>query len=461
MRGYNENDIGLHDSIPVFSHYKQRENQVSHGFAVTLDQCVTFKQRFFTSIFKLLPNTHPIQRFSIAKLVRDAQIVTQSHFSQDGTGAGKTQTKSIPDILIEWDQSDLSNESYRPCIMIEAKVEASWDNKQAQNHLRFARKAGYHPIGVAITTDGIPQKALPEDWVAFSWREVYLLARSLGTHTFWSNQFSQLLETTEEHLMMSSSYTGSMVTFSGIPFADEQLPYHPIAARRVMRQLIQALLEKGKDFKKIGISVSEPTSISSSENDSIWYEADPLPIFKEILSPGTKTPHLNITLGRDSFSCGLTFPNASFKKVFRRGVSKLVKADAFDSEIHQLTQRLMKTNSLKVKSTPYCYLTQQHYITQKSIPHQDGLIKMDLRTLTGYHNKRQKLNIKPNPLWLTLLTEIATDRTSQCHLQTGFGVTIPYTQENQSFFASPTLPIDFIFMTWKALLPFANKIGMR
>ena len=88
--------------------------------------------------------------------------------------------------------------------------------------------------------------------------------------------------------MGSPTFNGTLTKFTGIPFADKDIEYNPVEARRVARLLIKSLLEREKDLKKIGVQVSEPKSISSGSDGSIWFEADTLPFFTNLLGTSNK-----------------------------------------------------------------------------------------------------------------------------------------------------------------------------
>ena len=450
-----------HYHIPVFSSYKKRENQVSHGLAVTLDQCLEFRRAFIESIVSFLPKGHPLVNISKTKLSKYARISVQSYFGGKGLEDDeKDINKAIPDILIYWDDDDFCGDDRPPCIVIETKVEACWDKKQAENHQLFAKKSEYNPIGVAIATIDIQEPDLPNKWCSYSWGKVYELAKSVEQrNSFWSYQLVQLLEIMEAKLMGAPTFNGTLTKFTGIPFADKDIEYNPNEARRVARLLIKSLLEKKKDLKNIGVHVTEPKTISSNSDDSIWFEADPLPFFSHLLGTSNKAPHLNFTIGTDEFSCGLTFPNSSFNKIFRKGIKQLDDEGLVHAELIKLIDRLSELKSLKIKYTPRCYLLQQNYRSQKSVPKQDALLKIDLRTLTGYESSDRKLKIKKNAVWIDILTQAILDKGHQSHLQGGFGVSVPYESVNQKFFSSPGATISLVIKTWSALVPLAKKIA--
>lgn len=452
-----------HYHIPVFSSYKKRENQVSHGLAVTLDQCLEFRQAFIKSIVSFLPKDHPLINISKARLSKHTRISIQSYFGGKGFEDDEKEiNKTIPDILIYWDNDEFFCDDRPPCIVIETKVEASWDKKQAENHQLFAKKSGYDPIGVAIATIDIQKPDLPNKWYSYSWAKIYELAKSIEQkNSFWSYQLVQLLEITEAKLMGLPTFNGTLTKFTGIPFADKDIKYNPVEARIVARLLIKSLLEKKKDLKKIGVHITEPKTISSGSDGSIWFEADTLPFFTNLLGTSYKAPHLNFTIGTDEFSCGLTFPNSSFNKIFRKGIKQLDDEGLVHAELIKLINRLSKLRPLKIKYTPYCYLLQQNYRSQKSVPKQDALLKVDLRTLTGHEGSDRKLKIKQNTVWIDLLTKAILDKGHQSHLQGGFGVSVPYESVNQKFFSSPGATISLIIKTWSALLPLAKKIASR
>ena len=450
-----------HYHIPVFSSYKKRENQVSHGLAVTLDQCLEFRRAFIESIVSFLPKGHPLVNISKAKLSKHARISVQSYFGGKGLEDDeKDINKAIPDILIYWDNGEFCGDDRRPCIVIETKVEACWDKKQAEHHQSFAKNNGYNPIGVAIATIDIPEPELPNKWYSYSWGKIYELAKSIEQrNSFWPHQLIQLLEITEAKLMGLPTYNGTLTKFAGIPFADKDIKFNPVEARRIARLLIKSLLEKEKDLKKMGVHITEPKTISSNSDGGIWFEADPLPIFTNLLGASYKAPHLNFTIGTDEFSCGLTFPNSSFNKIFRSGIKKLDDEGLIHTELKRLINRLSNLKSLKIKYTPYSYLLQQNYRSQKSMPKQDALLKVDLRTLTGYESSDRKLKIKQNTIWIDLLTQAILEKGHHSHLQGGFGVNVPYESINQHFFSSPSATISLVIKTWNALLPLAKKIA--
>ena len=244
--------------VPVFSSYQKRENQVSHGLAVTLEQCLEFRQAFIKSIVSFLPKDHSLANISKTKLSKHARLSVQSYLGGNGLEDNEKEiNKAIPDILIYWDNDEINGDVKPPCIVIEAKVEACWDKKQAENHQSFAKKSGYNPIGVAIATLDIQEADLPNKWCSFSWGNVYELAKSITQkNNFWPYQLVQLLEITEAKLMGSPAFNGTLTKFTGIPFADKNIEYNPNEARRVARLLIKGLLEKESDLKKMGAHIN-------------------------------------------------------------------------------------------------------------------------------------------------------------------------------------------------------------
>lgn len=450
--------------VPLFSTYKQRENQVSHALAVTFERCPTFRRVFLQRVAEASRRHGISPRLSvICRLHREALVATQCHFGLEDAlnDPHEDAEKSIPDIVFEFPTTKGMSDSLAPCIVVEAKVTALWDLEQASRHERFVKRHLDFALGLAITAEDsdwlYTNNKLPKGWIAFPWTKVYAAAVTAGTEH--ARELCRVLELTEAKLMEDKSLTGTLTAFGGIDFNDES-DYSPVRARRMARLLVQELAHH-RGLSRLDIHVPDPKSISSSTGKEVWVETETLACF-EGLATATKSPHLNFSIAATHFGCGLTFPNASFRPTLRRGIRAIEDNDHLITEISRLLEALEPLERLGAEYKPRWYLAQNYYKSQRSRPRQDGLIMFDLRTVPQSKGRKGKaFIIKQNLAWLKSVYQLITDSDNAAHIQSGIGVEFPYTPANQAFLKNGEAVANATALVWEALLPLAKRMGTR
>ncbi len=450
--------------VPLFSTYRQRENQVSHALAVTFERCARFRQTLLQSIGDAAGGkAASLHLQTICRMHRNALVATQCHFGQEDALNDPTEEgeKSIPDIVFEFPKRPGDSDVLTPCIIVEAKVTAPWQLKQALRHERFVKRHLDFVLGLAITAEDsenlLADNQLPERWIAFPWTKVYAAAVAAGTDH--ARELCRALELTEAKLMEDKTLPGTLTAFGGIDFTDES-DYSLVRARRMAKLLVKEL-GNHRDLKRLKISVPDPKSISSSAGKEVWVEAEVLPCFSGIATT-SKSPHLNFSVAATHYGCGLTFPNASFRSTLRPGMRELVDQDILCAEISRLLRALEPLEHLGATYKPRWYLAQNYYTAQRASPRQDGFIMFDLRAVSSPKGKRGKaFNIKQNQTWLSSISQLITESHNAAHVQSGIGVEFAYTETNRPFLANGQAVADATALVWEALLPLARLMGTK
>lgn len=448
--------------VPLFSTYRQRENQVSHALAVTFERCPTFRRILLERIADAAGGTKASPELrAVCKRHRAALVATQCHFGLSAVleSPEEAAQKSIPDIVFEFPGREGGTDAHAPCIVVEAKVTAPWELEQAVRHTTFVKRQLDFVLGLAVTAqdteDLLANNKLPQGWISFPWTQVYTAAITAGTDQ--ARELCRVLEITEAKLMDDKTLPGTLTAFGGIDFRDES-DYSPVRARRMARLLAKELSGLS-DLKKLGVTVPDPKSISSSSGKDVWVEANTLPCFQG-LSSSVKTPHLNFTVASGHFGCGLTFPNASFRGTLRSGLRNLPDQDALSSEISRILRALEQLERLGAEYRPRWYLAQNYYTSQRARPRQDGIINFDLRAVVSSPGKKQKsFTIKNNQVWLQSIINLITESHNSAHVQSGIGVDFPYTELNRAFLSNGQAVAQATALVWEALLPLAKLMG--
>lgn len=438
-------------SIPIFSTYVKRENQLSHALAITLDRSAAFKREFLKNVSSAFTS-------KFLKQPDRASISVQSFFGGSGLDLDQEGEKALPDILLLWEEDE-----ERVGLVVEVKVEAPWDEQQARRHVRLAKYSLTSVIGgVAITVPGVLAHQIPKDWISITWEQIYALATEVygrdgkNEGQFWAGELAKALEITEAKLMGKGTLNGTLTKWAGISFAKQETSFSFPEARRIGRLLITELKEH-RALDEMNISVSIPKQISKDEGNAIWHAADRLAIFDSLVSKTQITPHLNFTISDTALRVGLTFPNSSFSKTLQR-VFRNISEEELLEEFKMLSSELLACTRLPTGSAPYFYIMQQHFASQKAAPHVDGSVRIDLRTIDGY--KKGKLNIKSYPLWLSAVKTLVEEKpaANSPHLQAGFGNEFAYAPDNEAFFLSPELVIHDLIATWQVLHEFGKRV---
>jgi hypothetical protein len=448
--------------VPLFSTYRQRENQVSHALAVTFERCPTFRRILLERVAEAAGGIKASPELrAVCRRHQGALVATQCHFGHNASleSPEEDTKKSIPDIVFEFPIKEGSTEAHSPCIIVEAKVTAPWELDQAVRHTSFVKRQLDFVLGLAVTAEDsdelLAMNKLPQGWISFPWTKVYTAAVAAGTEQ--ARELCRVLEITEAKLMDDKTLPGTLTAFGGIDFRDES-DYSPVRARRMARLLVKELSGL-PTLRQAGITVPDPKSINSSSGKDVWVEANPLPCFGALPS-SVKTPHLNFTVAAAHFGCGLTFPNASFRRTLRSGLRKLTDQDTLAAEISRLLRALEPLETLGAEYRPRWYLAQNYYTSQRARPRQDGMIVFDLRAIVPPNGKKKRdFNIKHNQVWLTSITQLITASHNSAHVQSGIGVDFAYTETNRPFLTNGKSVAQATAMVWEALLPLARLMG--
>lgn len=377
----------------VFDQYSQPENRITHALATVLHEDPPLLRAFLKEVAKVEPRG--------GDDLRVHQQTYPGSLDSEPT-EGETERKGIPDAWItcgeDW------------CLLIENKVLIRATSDQLGRHLATARRLGFTDVHALVLTVGNLMGNLPKGVQVVEWTWLYgWLRRKAKAHP-WAQRMAEYLEVMEAKLAQQEQLvSGTLTTFTGVPFGDE-LPFTYAEAKRVLG-LMRAELSKRTDLqRKLGMRPEVPgrPKITGQGGDSVW---DYLGL-EGAQEDFNKSPHLTFALLRLSVEALLTVPH-SVKPASRRRLVGLGR-DGFADLIRKVVDRMEPVIAKCDGIEPRVRLMQRHWPTRSSPPILDALLIFDPRTAFDGDGP-----LKAQPEWLDAAFASLCNKKSNLQFQVG------------------------------------------
>ncbi len=382
----------------LFDQYGHWENRLTHALVSCLNKDKKLLRDF---IYWVMGVRFPLKE----KLY----IIEQSIPGKAELDEDVADRRGLPDAWIYNDKGW--------ALLVESKVQANLTLDQLRRHLYTAnRHAFIKPKLLTIEVENRKKKPLP-GICCKTWQEIYEWGRKYSSRSEWADLFTSYFEVAEAK-MIEDGYLkkGTLTRFTGIPFNSEY-PYSYAKAKRLLRLMIQELKHNKKLVKELRIDpdLSGYKAIGGTEASFVW------DFLRVTESKGeasfTKYPHLTLGISAESANMMLTIPNG-VKNEIKNRLFELEYSD-FIKVFSILLSSGKKVFALDRSVKPHARLVQRHYRTQRSLPTQDALLSLDLRTAF-----KQKIKVaeKFQPEWLKTAYDAMRNRRSNLQFQVGFEV---------------------------------------
>ena len=372
--------------------------------------------------------------------------------------APKFLQQSLPGELVAWTEAEAERrglpdgaifEPDRYTVLIESKVAATPTAAQLKAHLTTATRKGFAaPIVLLITIKPIAP-AFDADWLRVrSWSDVYawLKARPRG---FWSDQVAGFLET-KEAAWAAENYLreGTLTTFAGIPFGQDDERYDYFQAKRLIKLLRRELLELSQ-VRALNVDTESPgrPAITGRTEDRVW---DIIPIRADTRDDTfTQNTHLTIGILQDCLEAYVTIPNG----IRSRRRSKLLggSLEAFSKVIGAATTNLKSVLRDEPTARPRVVVVQRFYRSQRAKPELHAQLRFDPRTFFPTRGAP----VKHQPQWLKATYEALKHR-GQSNLQLQIGVDFPY--QTCTRVRTPAA-VELVADVWSACKPVIDAVS--
>ncbi len=410
----------------IFDQYGHPENRLTHAFVCTLNEDRKLLYAF-------------IQQFiSIPLSTKALKIVEQTLPNRSENEEG---TDSLPDALIYDEKAGVA-------VVFENKLKASLTQKQLDRHLRNVRQCGFSKI-IPITIALAVNESITSEWQQLCWKDIYQWLYGMRGQSLWARKLAEYMKITEQRLMEKEYLvSGSLTTFSGIPFGEEH-PLTYLEAKQTLRLLCARLRTSSSIANKLPADITKPGRHSITKGS-------PLAVWDFIPFKGTgafnNAPHLTVGFLEHNAQAMLTIPDKIASPY--RGNIRAISMETFTDALRMVLDSYKKNFKSVEGAKPVIKILQRHYKTQKSPATIDGFTEFDLRAL--FHNNLAG-GVKQCRGWLeiayTLLQEQV--RSGSANIQFQIGVNFYYDKCNA--LKSPDSEKLFI-SSWLSLKPFINVV---
>jgi len=233
--------------------------------------------------------------------------------------------------------------------------------------------------------------------------------------------------------------------FDGLQF-DKDNPYTHREGKRLIR-LLRDELKQRKDLQKLRVNpnCSGRSAITGSDSDGVW---DFLSLKQATNAVHTAYPHLTLYMDATTAKAAITIPNG-VKGRFRTKLNEGT-VEGFRILVAELERALSHAKWVKKSkgARPILSVQQGHFLSQSSPRITDGLLEVDIRTLTGC----QKAGIKPQPEWIDAIYKLLTRKRSNMQ----FGVEVRFKYDCPIVRSRKV--VDLFADTWVALKPLLDFV---
>ncbi|MEZ6190918.1 MAG: hypothetical protein R3C45_06450 [Phycisphaerales bacterium] len=351
--------------------------------------------------------------------------------------SGGQDARGLPDMCIHDDVGW--------AVVFESKVQAKVLAGQIDRHRRTIKRCGFDNILIVVlSVDPMPVR-IPVDVLYVEWCEVYGWLRRQTHSSSWATHMVNYMEVYESH-MLAQDYNirGTITKFDGIRF-DDNNPYTYQAGKRLIR-LLGDRLQTRKDLVKLGVDPqgSRRGAITGRAGENVW-DFLPLRIARKA-KHFTDYPHLTMVLNRKGAIAAITVPNG-----IRGGIRSRLKPVELDEFCHvflDIHKRLRPALRMSKGSVAKAYVTQRHYLSQRSNAQIDARLDCDLRTIVPGKSK----GVKYQPEWMSAIYDVLCNKRS--NIQLGVEVHFPITCK---VLRSPQAT-DLFAKTWVAMKPLLDFV---
>lgn len=366
--------------------------------------------------------------------------------------------QSLPGELSAWTEAEAERrglpdgtifEPERYTVLVESKAAATPTAAQLKAHLATATRKGFAaPIVLLITVKPL-SPAFAADWLrVLSWSDVYAWLKS-RPRAFWSDQVAAFLEA-KESAWVAENYLreGTLTTFAGIPFDQDDERYDYYQAKRLIKLLRRELLDHphvralNADTQSAG-----RTAITGRMDDRVW---DLIPIRGDANDePFTKNVHLTIGILQDCLQAYVTVPNG----IRSRRRTKLLggSLEAFSQVIGAATANLNRVLRDEPGARPNVVVVQRYFRSQRAKAELHAQVRFDPRTFFPARGSP----VKHQPQWLTATYE-ALKHKGSTNLQLQVGVDFPYRTCGR---VRTPEAVDLIADVWTACKPVIDAVA--
>lgn len=421
-------------TLNAFDQYIQLENRLTRALGVSLERSPAFRKAF---IKKFIPGV----RLNKTPRIR-LQLADGKHHSPE-------EYSGIPDLALIDGQDN--------AIIIESKVGARLSLPQLEAHERRALRSDLTLLKcLAITgretdketLDKWKRKSSKIKWGHISWRAVYQLARNQPRQDVWANELADYMEIFASEMDdKGMDKDVRVIGFSGIPFTSSR-DYDAKIAKRILRALVESLMEDKKFISEIGFKkTSPPVNRERIKNDdTVW----------DYLAPSgkknhTSNHHFTLYLQESRTGCALTIPNNTFKKLKR--YLKNREPGEFQALIESVVLKMEKAGVINEGGQPYICMIQRRYKGMTKIYAVDGILEFDLRTIKGHKGKNKEPSIAEQRAWIKLCEELIFSKKGNTQFQ--IGVRFPY--EYCKAIKTPAYT-GLIKKSFVAMMPFLKEL---
>lgn len=412
----------------IFDQYEQPENRLTHALACTLSN----EPRLIRPFLKWL-------KVGEVPHIRCIQIGIQQSPGSEAISE-KESKEGLPDMCFFDDDGW--------AVLIESKIQAKISVAQLRRHSRTADRYGYEQATVAVIAVDPPPRAIPEEIRSVRWKDVYSWFTKRAENSIWSKHFVNYMEVFEAK-MLSQDYDirGTLTMFDGFKFTNKN-PYTYSEGKRLIRLLGEELRKDKRLMQQLGLDSQGKGrgAITRGERGGVW---DFIPLFQaRNATLFTEYPHATMGINPEWTTVAITIPNGV--RGGMRGHLKKIGQGGFQDLLSHVEKRLGKVLKTAPSSKPMLYLTQRHYLSQRSRAVVDGRLDVDLRTALPSRGTV----LKHQPMWGESVYDILTHK--KTNIQWGIDVHFPHGDKAmQSRRALKTISETWIAM--KPLVDFATK----
>ncbi len=408
----------------VFDQYSQPENKLTHALCCTLSHDRSLLRPFLNWLgLRDIPATDQLK-------------VVQQHIPgrradeelQQKTVAG------LPDLMIHTDDGW--------AVAFEAKVTSRLTVSQLNRHRTSVVKSGFdNPIIVAITVEP-PSCVLPDGTLLVLWTDLHSWFSQRRTSSTWARSFLEYMELFEARADRDKYIIeGKLTMFDGLHF-DEKTPFTYLSGKRLLKKLGDELQGSPDLQSSIGIDANGKRRPAITDDEGVW-DFIPLRIARD--QDFVRFPHLTMVLRESEAVAAIVVPNG-VSGGFRTRL-KECGLNEFIELLQEIERRLRPVIRRSEDSKPLIYATQRHYLSQKSKPQIDGLLKADLRTCIDSDSP-----VKYQPQWIESLFSLLVNKRS--NIQFGIDVEFSYSCP----IVQTAKVVDLFVEAWKAMSPLLELV---
>lgn len=413
----------------IFDQYQQPENRLTHALATVLDRDRSLLVPFLKWLgISDVPSSRQlkINEQQVPGLLQEnAEVIEQ---------------KGLPDLAV-FDGSNWA-------VLLESKVQAPAKLGQLIRHRETAKRHGYEDCWVVMISVGRVPWELPDTEtkiVLRTWQEVYSWFNVRATKSSWARELVEYMRVFEQK-MLAQEYNiqGTITVFDGLRF-NEDNPYTYREGRRLIK-LLGDLLQVRPDLEEIGVDpkAKRRPAITGKGADGVW-DFIPLKVAKNAAN-FTNYPHLSMGIHRSHSIAAITVPNG-VRGGFRSKL-KSARVEGFLGLVSALEKRIRPIVKRSKGAKPMIYVTQRHYLSQKSPAIVDARLESDLRTACS----GSQTSIRLQPEWATAIYQLLVNKRSNIQ----FGVDVQF-KHTCPVIQSPEAE-DLFADTWKALFPLVDFV---